>query len=486
MKLLMTILKKRELLKHQTTLDMLAVRRLFSALLVCSLVFHPFSFSNAEEVVTGTKKSANLLPHISEFSTSGATRAMVSGNGCTSTAFCTGGKQGPGGTFTSTFDLEDQMTIEDINRGFTLDYDVDVKSHQSNVNLASCVGGNVMQNSDCRDIFKLTVSLFDGTAQTYQFEHEVELDFSGIQNYAYQQTIPQNEFSAMTGEFELYGIDAGYANKFYGPQFSNPSLTTTFDVVTYIEAEIIDILNDTDVLETNIPADTEVTEMEIEVETSDGEQVTTLELEVNTEMNMEIELELPATDMSTPEVEVEVAEVSTEIETEMQNEPTTDPEPTESTESETDTASEPEPEPEQATEAESGEQEAEPETESEVRTTEGNTEEETESESSDVKPKAKVTKKTSAKQKAARKIVKRMGDKGKYDSNNQLKTLIVMQVLGNSKSFFSSQKMLQDTPNFFQPTTIPDNSISDNNAAAYFMIGGSDAAHNALIELQYK
>ena len=51
-----------------------------------------------------------------------------------------------------------------------------------------------------------------------------------------------------------------------------------------------------------------------------------------------------------------------------------------------------------------------------------------------------------AKQKVANKIVKNMGDKGKYDSTNQLKTLVVMQVLG---LFFENQKQLQDTPNFF-------------------------------------
>ena len=35
----------------------------------------------------------------------------------------------------------------------------------------------------------------------------------------------------------------------------------------------------------------------------------------------------------------------------------------------------------------------------------------------------------SAKQKVANKIVKNMGDKGRYDETNQLKTLVVMQVL---------------------------------------------------------
>ena len=47
-----------------------------------------------------------------------------------------------------------------------------------------------------------------------------------------------------------------------------------------------------------------------------------------------------------------------------------------------------------------------------------------------------VKKEESKKEVAAKKILKKMGDKGRYDSANQLKTLIVMQVLGNSKSFF--------------------------------------------------
>jgi len=102
------------------------------------------------------------------------------------------------------------------------------------------------------------------------------------------------------------------------------------------------------------------------------------------------------------------------------------------------------------------------------------------------KPVSKKQAKRQAKQKSANKIVKNMGDKGKYEGGNQLKTLIVMQVLGNTKSFFSSQKMLQDTPGFFTSDKIPDTQISDNNYNQYFMFGGSDAAHNALIESQYR
>jgi hypothetical protein len=104
------------------------------------------------------------------------------------------------------------------------------------------------------------------------------------------------------------------------------------------------------------------------------------------------------------------------------------------------------------------------------------------------KSKSKSIKKAKrdAKQKVANKIVKNMGDKGRYDNTNQLRTLVVMGVLGNTRSFFSAQRIIPDTPNFFQPTSIPDSRISDNSGAAYYMIGGSDVAHRALVDSQYK
>ena len=79
-----------------------------------------------------------------------------------------------------------------------------------------------------------------------------------------------------------------------------------------------------------------------------------------------------------------------------------------------------------------------------------------------------------------------MGDKGRYDSINQLKTLIVMQVLGNAKTFFNNQVILPDTQGFFSSARIPDAQIADNNAAAYFMIGGSNSKMDALTDIQYR
>ena len=42
-----------------------------------------------------------------------------------------------------------------------------------------------------------------------------------------------------------------------------------------------------------------------------------------------------------------------------------------------------------------------------------------------------------------------MGDKGRYDTTNQLKTLIVMNVIADTKIFFSAQKLQQDITGFF-------------------------------------
>ena len=79
-----------------------------------------------------------------------------------------------------------------------------------------------------------------------------------------------------------------------------------------------------------------------------------------------------------------------------------------------------------------------------------------------------------------------MGDKKKYDSVNQIKTLIVMQVLGNTKTFFDSQKELNDRKNFFSNVSIPDAVISDNNIASYLLFGGSDGLMQEMIDSQWQ
>ena len=79
-----------------------------------------------------------------------------------------------------------------------------------------------------------------------------------------------------------------------------------------------------------------------------------------------------------------------------------------------------------------------------------------------------------------------MGDKGRYDSTNQLKTLIVMQVLGDTKTFFDSQKQLNDRQGFFTDYMIPDTQIENNNIAQYYLFMGSDGLINDMIDSQWR
>jgi len=438
---------------------------LLALLLVCLSAYPCFS----EEIVVGQETTDNLLPGMSEFTQSGGT-SVGTGSGCPSGEFCTAGTNQQGGTFSTTFDLEDSMTIDDINRGFKLDYSVDVKSHRSNSTLASCTGG-VLQRGDCKDIFNVTLSLFSaGNVLEHTFQDEIELDYTGTRNFAFEQNIPQNEFTELKGGFELFGIDAGFPSGFFGPHFSNPNLTATFDIVSFIETEIIDILTNTEII-----TDNPIVNVEVDLAPPPPEpEVEVAEIEIEAEFEQQLQTMTAPVEIAPPPVEftqVDTAEapvseqVEAEIEAELQQEieaPAPEPEQAEPTEAEPEpTEAEPEP-----TEAEPTEAEPEPEKEQQE--------------------KPKVVAKKAVKEKIAKQIIKRMGSSGRYDSNNQIRTLVVMQVLGESKSFFKSPVSLQDKEGFFDNARVPDSVISNNNFAQYVLFGGSSAQHNNLINLQWR
>ena len=411
-------------------------------LLSSFLVFH----SNSEEII----QTEDYIGDMDSFDRDSGTRIN---NG----QYQTGHKNKPG-TYDKDFDLESQMTISDINAGFDLDYGVTVNSHSSNARLNSC--SSITQNSDCRDIFKLTITLFDTNEQVHLFEHEVELDFSGNRDYTYNQVIQPNDYQSLTGNFELYGVDAGYPSGWYGPKFSDPYLTTSWQVVDIINEEILNLLEHSDILDT-VEFDT----VDVVVESPQGEIMDTMTIEV--EQNMDIAMEIE-TSMDIPEIEVEeLPEISMEIE-EMSNVEESN------LEGETQQTG--------GGQEESTDNEGPNEVVADNEVQQDNEGGRANENSSENRRERVVQ---SAKQKVASKIVKNMGDKGRYDETNQLKTLVVMQVLGNTKTFFDTQKTLQDTENFFDTTTVPDNTISDSNYAQYIMFGGSDAAHSALVDSQY-
>ena len=167
------------------------------------------------------------------------------------------------------------------------------------------------------------------------------------------------------------------------------------------------------------------------------------------------------------------------VETTMDNE-STEPEPETAQEDIQEPEMEPEPEttePEPEAEPEETKQEAE----------EIETEPEQEPEPEEVEKEVEEPKKEpTAKQKAATKIVKNMGDKGRYEAGNQIKTLIVMNILSNSKDFFNVQQSIPDIEGFFNNDTLPDTAISDNNIAGYVLFGGSKTTYDQMIDTQYK
>mgnify|MGYP001384199346 FL=1 len=417
--------------------------------LVFLLLFFLVSHSNSQS--TEEIDSTDYIQDMDSFSTSGST-SVSSGK------YKTGNASAGGGTYTEEFDLQTQMSISEINSGFDLKYGVTVNSHSSNSRLGTC--GSLTQRSDCRDIFKLTISLFDSNVLQQKFEHEVELDFTGNRDYSYSQTIAPNNYYSLTGEMELYGIDAGYHSGYHGPQFLDPYLTTHWEITHILNEEILNLLEHSDILDTN-----DFDTVDVVVESPQGEIIDTMTIEV--EQNMEMAMELD-TEIDIPVIEVEeLPEISMEIEEMSDVEESSMERETEQTSSGQ----------EESTSDEG------PNEVGAVREAQQDDEQDGAESGTSGSKRERVVQ--SAKQKVASKIVKNMGDKGRYDETNQLKTLVVMQVLGNTKTFFDTQKALQDTENFFDLTTIPDNTISDSNYAQYILFGGSDAAHNALVDSQY-
>jgi len=276
-------------------------------------------------------------------------------------------------------------------------------------------------------------------------------------------------------------IEAPDGDMYFEPEFDEPDMEVSYETV---EIEM-DMEFDFDMeFEVDMP-DLEMPEMEMDIEVVAVEIEMEMEMELELDMDMpEPEMEMAELDMPEPEMEVEVEPIA-EPEPEMEepvNEPETEPEAEvepepvedaveESTEeSSEDVADEPE-EKESVSEAEADEEQPEDMEEPEDK---GETEE---------KP---VKKPESKKEKAAKKIVKKMGDKGRYDSQNQLKTLIVMQVLGNTKTFFDTQKQLNDRAGFFTDDFLPDAVISDNNIASYFLFAGSDGLMNEMVMQQWQ
>ena len=448
--------------------------------LLVSLLFSVYpshSFSQSTEIVTGQETTPNQLPAMSEFSRDGIT-SIGTGSGCSTGEYCTGGGQ-EGGTFGVNFTLQQDMTIADINRGFDLDSAVDVKSHPSNVVVPVCVS-TLQSSPDCKDVFSLTIKLYNSSAigsnLVHQFVHEVELDFSGMKSYSFNDVVPANSYTALTGEYLLFGIDAGYPSGMFGPSFSNASATMTFDIVTLIETEIIDIISD--IIESNIPVGENVTDMEIAVNTPSGDLVTTITMETEIEPPMEISSVISPPTLAPPPTEAQMAEanIELEIQTEIQDsvepepEPTSEPEP----EPEPETASEPEPEPEPESEpepSESADATPTPEPTAAPRQRERAAEPRRQTRREKVKA-------------AAQRVVKKIAPNQRYSAASQTTTLVVMNLIS---ARVVTDLVIEDraAATFFIESTVPDGPSMVDPMMNYRLFGQANGAHSALVESQW-
>ena len=362
--------------------------------------------------------------------------AMITGSGSSTSRM---GVSGMGTTFYQTISISDL----EIDRGGRTNYTIKVNK------------------SDPQDRIYMHITGKDGNTQ--KFAGTDILSETGVTT-GYQEYSGGFDFSGglTTLIVEVGGRDINLA---VGPMFDDVTINVLYNVVNTIvtqtitsvemflalnidaSEEVIDVVET--IFENNEIVDEtgdfnfepiEESQDEISIETVEME----MELELDFSMDIESEMEIPMETSDTEEapVEVQVAEVEEELEVEV--EVVEEKETTETAEAKT---------------------------------------EETKEQPKEIK-KAEVKKE--AKQKAANKIVKKMGDKGKYDSQNQLKTLVVMQVLGNSKDFFSTQQNLPDIEGFFTDVTLPDGTLSTNNMAQYFLFGGSNSAHNELVNMQYR
>ena len=393
-----------------------------AALLVFSLP------AMAEELTT-----SNVLPALSGFTTSGSTNATGG----------TGHASAGGGTYTSSFDVP--LTEAEVQRGFTLNSALTVSSHSSNSVLATC--SSITQASDCRDIFRLTLSLMDLTSTVVEkFEHEIELDYSGLENYSFTDKVGLNSYATLTGEFELYGIDAGYHSGMYGPVFSDPTLKFIYE--SAVEQQLLDQIAQLAVQIAFAPPPPPV--IEVTSAPPAAEQPSTMMTSVDQTAPPPpptVETIGPAPVEQQQQQQQEETEVEAAVEAEIEaTEPEREPEPTEPG-AETEVETEPEAETEVASEA--------------------------------VPPRRTRKEKVKA---AAEKVAKKIAPSQRYTAASQTTVMVVMNMLAGK---IVTDLTVPDTPGFFPVRGMDDTRSMSDPLIDYTLFGKSNAAHEALIQSEW-
>ena len=327
--------------------------------------------------------------------------AQITGSGNSTSTM---GVPGMGTTFIiNNIDISDL----EIDRGGQVKYTIEVEKRDAQDRIYMHITGRNGSNT----VFQGTDILSEsGIASGYQ-SYSGSFDFSGSLN---RITV------------EVGGRDINLA---IGPLFDDVTINVFYNVINTIitqqitTVEEIYYLNLFDSIELDFIE--EVFEFN-DVSMNDGEiEFVPIEAPVEEITVASVELEIAEIELNLPEPEVEIVEVETEVELEIEME------------MEEIVVVEVEPEEEITEEPQEEPQESEPEQPQAPQKEEDP--EETVEEEKPSEPKV------SKKEKAATKIVKKIDDKARYDDAAQTKTLIVMQILGNTKTFFDTQSFIQDT-----------------------------------------
>ena len=405
-------------------------------LLVCS-------YSKAEELNT-----ENLLNEADTWDQTGLVSsdtcsysgALLPGEVCFGHA-ATRGEVDGGGTITSDqLSLIDDggLSIQELNQGFTIDYGFTAESHLSNSNLPTCS----QTNGDCRDIIDYTLTLSEPGGQIINtYNHYIELDFTGLRDYEYSQTIGENDYSDILTQVSIYGVDAGYTNGYYGAILSDPYLDVHYTTVILVD-EIIDIIED--VVDSAIIEDfPDIIEIEIDLPEL-------VEAPIELEIDLTTDIELPELELETIEqieiievvevVDASPAEMNIEMELEQEMEAAIE----ETIQESTDEPTEPEPSTDDVETSEPGE------------TTEEEQEPEPEQEDQEQEEEPRETLTVEKKQEVKQKIVKKImnENKNKSDPSSQAQTMALMIVLTDTQGF--SEYLTQE---LVEPIVLQDQSL---------------------------
>jgi len=398
-------------------------------------------------------------------------------------------------TTTTTVTNEDSLDLLDGDNGFVVsskegDMDIDWGG-QGSASMPTGSYCNQLGTDRCAEITDPNLTTFVQTVNISKLNIEyggrtnytIKVDKQDSQDSIYMKIIGQdgntNVFSG-TDVLSASGVASGYQayeggfdfsgslttiiievggrdiNLAVGVLFDDVTVNVLYNVINTIITQSITSVEMFIALNIDTPEDIidvveDVFESNDAIDTDEGFILEPIEIDEPTYETVELEIE---------EIEIAEIEIEVEIEAEIEAEIETIEEPVEETVEE---AVEEQPVEETKEVAEVKEEQKE-----------------------EPKPEPKEVKKENSKEKAVKKIMKKIDDKQRYDSANQMKTLIVMQVLGNTKSFFDSQKQINDRVGFFTNATLPDSVISDNDIASYYLFAESDGLMNDMIDSQWQ